>query len=243
VSEDMIPKTVAPESGYEDIARERAATAEAALADALTFAHAQEESLARLASVHREAVETARLANLLGRTPYAAALLVVGGVCVSAALYGTVPLAPLVIWNLFLIAGAVALTRLYRLTARSAFELLPLRAFALDLNAVLLYAGFAWGAGAFLALPQSVPGVALTLYAAGAAALAACIFRSRNAALTFLIPASGLPFIAALGSAGGLGPAGAILLFGIAIAATSELAERLAARRSGTPALPLFSAA
>jgi hypothetical protein len=223
-------------------AQAKAQEAEAALAEALRFAHAREETLARLASVHREAVETARLSNLLGRTPYVAALLFIGAAGVSALLYGTVPTAPLGVWGVFMLAASLALFRLYRQTLRSAFELLPLRAFVLDLHAILLYAGFAWGAGAFLALPQTASAAEIILFAGGASAIVAGVFRARAAALYFLAPAAGLPVIAALSGSGGLVPAVAIVVIAVAIGFIAELAERLTARKLGTPPLPLFPA-
>ncbi len=240
----MSAKAKQVSQNFSDIsyAQEKAQEAENTLAEALRFAHAQEESLARLAFVHREAVETSRLSNLLGRTPYVAALLFAGACAVTAFLYGSVPTAPLAVWDIFMAAASLALVRLYRQTLRSAFELLPLRAFVLDLHAVLLYAGFAWGAGAFLALPQVLAPLALVLFSICASAIVAGVFRARAAALYFLAPAAGLPCIAALSGAGGFGPACAIVLSAAAIGGIAELAERLTARKLGTPPLPLFPA-
>lgn len=197
------------------------------------------DSMARLVQDHNEAVETARLANCLGRAPYAAAALVAGAALVFVFSFSATPLAPLIVWCLFIVAGGAALLRLYRQAARSAFELLPLRAFALDLHAIMLYAGFAWGAGSLLALPLYTGGFALSLYAIGGAAVMAAICRSRAATVYFVVPGAGLPVLAALTGSAGLAAAGAILVLGAALGMAAEFAERLVAKRLGAPPLPL----
>src|SRR5580658_9897423 len=80
--------------------------------------------LTRLSQLHDEAAKTALLANLLGRATYAAAVLAAAGV------------------------GAAA--RAYTKAIRAPFELGTLQGFARDLSAILVYAGFAFGAGAIL---------------------------------------------------------------------------------------------
>jgi hypothetical protein len=63
-----------------------------------------------------------------------------------------------------------------------------LRAFEQDLMAVLIYAGCAWGAGAFLVLTNTAPLGAALVFAAGPAAGLGLLLRDRNAILLFLAP-------------------------------------------------------
>jgi hypothetical protein len=163
-------------------------------------------SLVQLAMLHDEARETALLANLLGRAPYAAAAL--GGLALVAAglSFTHVSVAPLVTWLVLIAAGVGAIARAYSHTIKAPFERVPLRAFSKDLSAIMFYAGFAWGAGAFLALPSeaSVPG--LLLFSAGTCVAMAVLLRARDQALIFLAPVAGLGALAPLmrGEAAGL---------------------------------------
>ena len=67
--------------------------------------------IARLAELHDEAAETALLANLLGRVPYLAAVLL-GMACATAVLVHA-GIAPLLTWLTLAAAGLVALMRAY----------------------------------------------------------------------------------------------------------------------------------
>jgi hypothetical protein len=204
-------------------------------------AEGAEAPLARLAVLHQEHVEIARLAELLARTPMAACALIIGGL-LQLVFFGTlVPLVTVAVWALFVIAGALGLLRLVSQTERSSFELGPLQAFALDLNAMLLYAGFAWGAGAFLAVPVSAGALTLETYALGAALAIAAILRLRTPVLCFLVPSLVLAIAAALVGPGGFPAALAILFLGILLAATTAWAERRQARLTRIPALPAFT--
>ncbi|MGQ0741835.1 MAG: hypothetical protein ACT4OG_06010 [Alphaproteobacteria bacterium] len=157
----------------------------------------QTHALHRLSRLHEEAAETAQLANLLGRAPFSAWLLIAGLGVIAFTSTGAVPLSPLLLWCLFTAAAALVILGLYRRASVAAFELVPLRAFAADLDAALLFAGFAWGAGAFLALPGAASALALALFSAGTAAGVAALLRAR-AGLYFLVPAVVIPAMAAL---------------------------------------------
>ena len=194
-------------------------------------------ALVRLAHLQGEAVETARIANLLGRTPPAAGALFASCALIAAASAGAVPAIMLGLWTLFVTAAALAMLRAARQVSRSAFELLPLRAFALDLNAVMLYAGFAWGAGAFLALPPGAQGWMLAAFAIGGAAAIGMLLRARNATLYFLAPNVVLAAGSALLGPAGWDAAAGLLALGLALAGAAELLERLAARRIQAPGL------
>jgi hypothetical protein len=202
----------------------------------------QAHALHRLSRLHEEAVETAQLANLLGRSPFVAWLLIAGLGVVALTSTGAVPLAPLVLWSLFTAASAIAILRLYQRTSVAAFELMPLRAFAADLDAALLFAGFAWGAGGFLALPPASNPVALLLFAAGTAAGVAALLRARQS-LYFLVPAVVLPAIAAFLRPLPDAPLAAtlLLLLGAGLAGATLLSGWWQARRLGLAPIVTFS--
>jgi len=193
--------------------------------------------LKRLSALHREAEETALLANILGRTPWLAVLLFAGAAAALALGAGfTLNPAPIA-WALCMLAGVFALLRLHRHAARSPFELLALRAFKADLKAILLYAGFAWGAGAFLALPTSNLLIVIALFAGMGAAIE-LVLRLPSAALYFLVPSIALA--AAAMALGPLGFASACLVVaaGGCVAAGADIAAKIVARPS-RPALTI----
>lgn len=151
-------------------------------------------TLAKFARLHAEAVETARLANLLGRSLYAIAAFAALA-ALTLALAGSIA-APTVAWAILTGAGAIAMARAWRYAIAQPFERATLHAFAQDLHACLLYAGFAWGAGAFLALPAAATGVEALLFVAAPTAAFALLLRERQVALLFVAPAAGLTSLA-----------------------------------------------
>lgn len=152
----------------------------------------------RLAALHREAEETALLANLLGRAPYAAAFLALAAVLLAAPAAATESLAPLVVWLGLVALGLGAAVRAYARTIGAPFERASLHRFAQDLGAVLTYMGFAWGAGAFLALPVTAGPLAAASFAVLPPVAVAASLRNRMAALQFLAPATLLSAFAAV---------------------------------------------
>ena len=121
-------------------------------------------ALSRLSKLHGETIETARLANILGRTRRTAFTLSGAAAIVIGMSAGRVPPSSLALWAAFVAAASVSLLRLAHQAERSEFELPALRAFALDLNAIALFAGFAWGGGAFLCLPAAAGLAGLVLF-------------------------------------------------------------------------------
>ena len=77
--------------------------------------------------------------------PYLAAVLL-GMACATAVLVHA-GIAPLLTWLTLAGAGLVALMRAYIIAIAAPFARAPMRFFARDLQAVMLYVGFAWGAG------------------------------------------------------------------------------------------------
>jgi hypothetical protein len=147
-------------------------------------------SLEKLARLHVEAEETARLANLLGgslHTSLALALLAPAGVV----LLGGTSVFQEMLWLAFALSAALAMFYRYARTIRRPFARLRLKRFAASMSATLIYTGFAWGAGAYLSLP---PGAGLAEVLASVAVPAVAIMltlREREATFLFLAP-SGL---------------------------------------------------
>ena len=172
--------------------------------------------IARLAMLRDEAAETAALANLLGRTPFvAAALALACGVAVGIT---QASLAPLLTWCVLLGGGLVALARAYRRGIASPFELQSLRIFSRDLSAAMLYVGFVWGAGSFLAFPLQSHFIEALAYSAGLSAIVALTLRELPATTCFAMPVSLLGAAASVSghSVEGVFAAAAILALGLA---------------------------
>ena len=151
-------------------------------------------AVSRLAVLHAEAVETARLANLLGRSLYAIiALPALAGLTLALADAGP---AQTIAWTILMGFACLALARVYAKAIQRPFERAALHGFAQDLSAGLLYAGFAWGAGAFLALSSDGTGVVVIAFAAAPSLLLASILRERQAVLLFVAPVAGLTSLA-----------------------------------------------
>jgi len=154
-------------------------------------------AIARLKLLHAEAEETARLANLLGRSLHAGIVLPVLGI-VTVGLADEVNPAAQLVWCGFVAAVATAMLIAYRHAMKKPFEHAALRDFAKDLSAILLFAGFAWGAGAFLALPVGTSAVAAIVFAAAPAVVIAYLLRDRQALYLFLAPVAALTSAACL---------------------------------------------
>jgi len=109
-----------------------------------------------------------------------------------------------------------------------------LRAFVQDLNACMLYAGFAWGAGAFLALGSGDSVAAVLLFAAVPTAGIAILLRDRMPVLLFLAPVAALTSFACVlrPFAHGALMAGLVLLVCAVVAGVAVTVSRhVAARR------------
>lgn len=192
------------------------------------------DAMARLAALHAEAVETARLANLVGRALHATVALPVMAV-LAVLLAGGASLPSTVAWGILMTVATLSIARAYNHASQRPFERAVLQAFAQDLSACLLYAGFAWGAGSFLALASGAPvGIAL-VYAALPTIVLATLLRERQAALLFLAPVAALTAFACVlrPFAGGTLDA-ALVLIACAVVAGAIM---LVARR-GEPQLP-----
>jgi hypothetical protein len=188
--------------------------------------------VALLASLHREAEETARLANLLGRSIHVA--IAVPVLAATTLALGGVGLAESATWMVFVLAASAAIGFCYRRTIAAPFERAALKSFSRDLNAILAFGGFAWGAGAFLALPASAGIGAVVLFAAGAGTIVAVLLRERESAFLFLAPVAALASFACVLrplDAGALGAAFVLIACaavaaGVAVAGSWRAEER-----------------
>jgi hypothetical protein len=184
------------------------------------------EPIVKLAALHAEAEETARLANLLGGSlhaallPFALALATVFLTHSIGALNG-------IVWLTFTACATLAMLYAYLGTIRQPFSRLRLRRFARQLSGMLLFAGFAWGAGAYLVLPAGTGLPQSLLFAAVPGLVVAFSLREREATILFLTPVALLTSFASVLSpfAEGTLGAGLILLVCAAICAVAMLRD------------------
>jgi len=184
-------------------------------------------AIVKLALLHAEAEETARLANLLGRSLHAAIALPVLAFLTLGFTDG-ISLTRATVWFAFVAVGSLAILRCYTHAIGQPFQRPALKAFAKELSPILLYAGFAWGAGAFLALPAGTNMFAATLFVAGPAIALVALLRERDAAYLFLAPSALLSAFASVLTpfAGGALTAGMIIVACGALAAAMVYSQR-----------------
>ncbi len=203
-------------------------------------AEAPAGSISTLKRLHSEAEETARLANLLGRSLYAGIALPVLGI-ITVGLSVDMSPTPQLVWCLFVAAVSGAMLLAYRHAMQRPFERPTLKDFAKDLSATLLFAGFAWGSGAFLALAPDTSSFAAILFVAAPSIIVACLLRDREALLLFLAPATGLTLIASLLKPfeGGVISAALVLAASAVIAGATILYARVTGSQSKPAMLSL----
>jgi hypothetical protein len=187
-------------------------------------------AVARLAILHAEAKETARLGSLIDRSLHAAiALPLAATLAITISSAGA---APRVAWAVLVVVASLAIARAYANAVGRPFERAALHAFSQDLTAVIFYSGFAWGTGAFLVLPASAPVGAALVFAAAPALGIGLLLRERKAVLFFLAPAAALTSCACLlrSFTAGATNAALVLIASAVVAGTLILVERHEAR-------------
>lgn len=211
-------------------------TTQTDIAERMSEDRVQTGAIVRLAILHAEAEETARLANLLGRSLYAALVLPAIG-ALSVGLVEGGDLARQLVWGGFVVLVSLAMLRAYAHTIGQPFERVALKNFAKDMSAILLFAGFAWGAGAFLVLPAGAGVAAALLFTVAPSIAVAALLREREAVFLFLAPMALLASFASVlrPFAEGALDAALILLACAAIAGATALLDR---RGSGDAARP-----
>ncbi|HUO94076.1 MAG TPA: hypothetical protein VMU22_14215 [Rhizomicrobium sp.] len=190
--------------------------------------------LSRLAALHDEAAETAHLANLLGRAPWTAGLLGLGGLGTALVCARSVSSFALAAWLMLVTFAVAAIGRSYGKAIEEPFDRAALKTFARDLSAILLYAGAAWGAGLFLALPADLSLGGAIAFTATIGALIVGILRARDMAFSFLVPATAVGAFSSLMRDASLTDALGILAGGLLVAAAATLLERLLTAASRT---------
>jgi hypothetical protein len=208
--------------------------------EALTRAPSDtQHPVARLAALHVEARETARLANLLGRSAYAVLALPAMTLATLALSELGGGLVQAFVWIVFMTVATGAILFAYRRTIGQPFERAALKSFSQDLSAILVFAGFAWGAGAFLALAPHTAIGAPALFVATAAASVGLLLREREMVFLFLAPAATLTSFACVlrPTAGGALDAALVLIASATVAGIAILAERMRDRAQEMPEL------
>jgi hypothetical protein len=184
--------------------------------------------LARLSALHDEAAETAHLANLLGRAPWIAGVLGIASLVTALASMGATVSASLAVWLVLMAAAVGAIGRRYAQALAAPFDLAQLIGFVNSFSAMLLYAGAAWGAGLFLAVPAHIGLAGAIAFTAVVSALVAAILRACDLTLSFVAPATAMgAFCVAMRDAN-IAAALGILAGGLLVAAAAMLIERIA---------------
>jgi hypothetical protein len=145
------------------------------------------KALTRLSQIHAETSEATDLARFLrSSVGVAAALILLGGLAVTMA--GGAGLPQEFAWSLLVLAGVGAMLRSYIKSIAQAFDRAPLREAAKDLRAVIFYAGFAWGAGAFLLLGGNPVPIVGLCFAVLPSVLIIPLLRDQAACIGFIAP-------------------------------------------------------
>jgi hypothetical protein len=150
--------------------------------------HIPHAAIARLPVLHAEAAQNARLGRFVAHSVQAACLLMLTGVATLS--MGGGSLQSDFVWSVLVLAGVVAMTLNYiRGEAAGTLRRTRIEVSAADLRAILLYTGFAWGAGAFLALPTD-PGVLPAFaFVMGPVLLLAALLKDEGGIAAFTAPA------------------------------------------------------
>ncbi len=193
--------------------------------------------IAKLAALHAETRLTMHLVNLVGRSLVATgALMLIAGFTLFAGMES--PSACLT-WAGLLALGMVSAVWNYRAASAAPFERESLEIHAHNLPPIALYCGFAWGTGAYLALPADTSLIGCAFFVAAPALAMAALLRDIRSVLAFVAPLLVLSSFAALlrPFPDGALAAAIMLITGALIAAGAAL---LAHRQAGSRILPYF---
>jgi len=191
-------------------------------------------ALNALPQLHGEATQAANLAAFLDATVNAAGALVLLAMAALTFFAGTA-LKPCFIWSVLVLLAICALLRSYIRSTAAAFDRVPMAEAAKDLRAILLYAGLAWGSGAFLVLSPATDPLSAVIFAALPSLTLSLLLKDREGALAFLAPVTAVSVAAAILQSwpdSGLAVA-LLLMLQSAIAAHALLRGRTA--RAGLP--------
>lgn len=187
--------------------------------------------LARLAALHDEAAETAHLANLLGRAPWAVGALGTAALA-TAVLSPPAESVSSLVWLALVAIALIAIGHAYGRAMEAPFDRPALKNFARSLASALLFAGTTWGAGLSLTLPAHPTLAGALAFVAGISLVLTSLLRARSLALYFLAPATMMGMLCTL-----MNGASAIVTFGILASGISVAAGAGLFERSGSLAL------
>jgi hypothetical protein len=159
------------------------------------LAASSRQALAGLPKIHAETSETANLARFLRSAVTAGAALILLG-ALALILAGGAGIQQEFAWSVLVLIGVAAMLRSYIKSTAQAFDRAPLRQSARDLRAILFYAGFAWGAGAFLLLGNNPVPITGLCFAVLPGVFLLPLLKDRAACLAFIAPVTGLAAIA-----------------------------------------------
>lgn len=154
------------------------------------------DALDQLARLHLETHQTHRLARFLASSAHAALTFMLGTVLVFL-LGRTESLGRDFSWALMILIGVLALLECHIRAHAALFSKMP-AARAKELRLVFVYMGFAWGAGAFLALPADPGPLAVFLFMALPGTVLAFLIPDALGFTLFLAPAGLMTIGAAL---------------------------------------------
>ncbi len=144
-------------------------------------------ALDQLARVHVETSQASRLFLFLRSSVHVAAVFLLMGSCVLL-LGGGATIGRNFSWAALVLIGVTALIHSYIRTNAAAFDRAPASQSARKLRMILFYMGFAWGAGAFLAMPPDLPVLAALLFALLPTLLLAFLLNDTGGLAAFLAP-------------------------------------------------------
>jgi hypothetical protein len=145
------------------------------------------EALARLPALHGEAGRNLHLSQFLARSPQASIVLMLAGA--AALVWAGGNLKADFFWVTLVLIGVVGMTRNFIRGFARSLRRVPLQEAASDLRLLLLYTGAAWGAGAFLVMPDLPAPALVFLFAAGPSLALALLLKDEKGVIGFAAPA------------------------------------------------------
>ena len=151
-------------------------------------------ALERLSRLHAENAQTTRQMAFLKAAVNAAGALIL--LAIAALVFAADASLPACFaWSLLVLASVGALLDSY-IRSTAAFERVPAAKAARKLRRILLFAGLAWGAGAFLILPSGATPITVVLFAV-LPSLSLCLLLSDLEGMAaFMVPATALSIAA-----------------------------------------------
>ena len=155
------------------------------------------QALTRLPKIHAEITDTMGLARFLRSAVTAGAALILLG-ALALMLAGGAGIQQEFAWSVLVLIAVAAMLRSYIKSTAQALDRAPLRESARDLRAIMFYAGFAWGSGAFLLLGNNPVPITGLCFAVLPGAFLLPLLKDRTACLNFIVPVTLLAAIAIL---------------------------------------------